>query len=243
MSAVITKNFRPARPGPELVLQQAVQTSLRDLFAQGDRLMWAGVSLPVGAGEPDIVLTACQPEIIALSKANVDANELLAYLRAVGRVKIETVSRRLGKSVDKLERALAPLTEAGVVVFERGGYLLGKTWRTVLPDIVTIEVKVSNWRRALAQAARNRIFAHRSFVALPERTALRVRNEPLFRELGVGILSVDSEGGVRIVRRARRSAPKVWSYYYSLACKAAEHLDEVSHAVPRARRASKAVVS
>jgi hypothetical protein len=98
----------------------------------------------------------------------------------------------------------------------------------VLPEILTIEVKVADWRRALSQAARNCIFSHRSFVALPEKIASRIRSETLFRELGIGLLSIDASRDVRVLRRARRVTPRAWTYYYSLASLAAGHLGEDS---------------
>jgi hypothetical protein len=96
-------------------------------------------------------------------------------------------------------------------------FVLPPKWKEILPEIVAVEVKVSDWHRAIEQAARNRIFANRSFVALPEQVALRVRAEPLFRQLGLGLISVIEGGAVRVLRKARRRQPMVWNYYYKLA--------------------------
>jgi hypothetical protein len=168
---------------------------------------------------------------VALTGADVKANDLLGYLRAVGKARSETISLRIRQPVRVVERALGALADADIIVVERGTYSLNKPWECILPEVITIEVKVGDWRRALSQAARNRIFAHRSFVALPSRVADRIKSEPLFREFGVGILSIDFDGEVRTVRRARRAAPKVWSYYYGLAQLAAEHLSGARGAV------------
>jgi hypothetical protein len=126
---------------------------------------------------------------------------------------------------------------------DHGNYALSEDWRAVLPEIVTIEVKVGDWRRAVAQAARNRIFAHRSFVALPDQVARRVKTETIFRELGIGLLSVASDNEVRVVRRARRATPKVWFYYYSLAFMAAEHLNGEGRGVCRPNRECESAIS
>jgi hypothetical protein len=114
-----------------------------------------------------------------------------------------------------------PLSErtsgSGAVCEKSGLFSLTPLWRDVLPEIVTIEAKIKNWQEAVEQAARNRVFAHRSFVALPESLARRVRSEGILQRLGLGLLSVGDDLGTRISRRARRHRPRVWSYYYKLA--------------------------
>lgn len=226
MTSIEPLQFRPLRPGPEAVLQRAVESRLGTLFPQEDRLVWTAGSVPLGAGRPDILLTSCEPQVLALTDTDIKAHTLLAYLRAVGRARPNTISARLGQSLRAVERNLSALVDSNIVIFDRGGYALAEGWRAVLPEVVTVEVKVSDWRRAISQAARNQLFAHRSFVALPAAVAERVKADRLFRELGIGLLEVEPSGGVRVVRRARRAMPKVWSYYYSLAFLAAEHLSE-----------------
>jgi hypothetical protein len=243
MLTVEPVQYRPLRAGPEATLQRAVEGRLLSLFPQENRIFWTAGSVPLGAGRPDIVLTTCEPQIMALTDVDVTLHAMLAYLRVVGRARSETISARLGKSLRAVERNLSSLVEANIVIVDRGSYTLSEDWRAVLPEIVTIEVKVGDWRRALAQAARNRIFAHRSFVALPEQAAERVKTETIFRELGIGLLKVDPDGDVRVVRRARRAMPKVWSYYYSLAFMAAEHLNGESRGVHRSNRQRKNPIS
>ena len=238
MQTVEPVQYRPLRAGPEATLQHAVEGRLLSLFPQEDRLLWTAGSVPLGAGCPDIVLTSCEPQIIALTEVDVSSRAMLAYLRTVGRARSETISVRLGKSLKAVVRSLSSLVEANILIMDRGNYALSEDWRAVLPEIVTIEVKVGDWRRAVAQAARNRIFAHRSFVALPEQLAERVKTETIFRELGIGVLGVLADGDVHVVRRARRATPKVWSYYYSLAFMAAEHLSGEGRGVHRPNRQS-----
>ncbi len=243
MQTVEPVQYRPLRAGPEATLQRAVEGRLLSLFPQQDRLLWTAGSVPLGAGRPDIVLTACEPQVMALSDVDVTSRAMMAYLRAVGRARSETISARLGKSLKSIERSLSSLVEADIIIVDRGSYALSDGWRAVLPEIVTIEVKVGDWRKAVAQAARNRIFAHRSFVALPEQVTDRVKAEMIFRDLGIGLLAVEPDGDVHVVRRARRATPKVWSYYYSLAFMAAEHLNGEGRGVHHPNRQRKNAVS
>jgi hypothetical protein len=109
------------------------------------------------------------------------------------------------------------LVEAAIVRVEDDTASFVPERRDLLPEIVTIEVKVSNWQRAIDQARRNRLFAHRAFVALPRDVAERVKTQRTFVDYGIGLLAVHQAGNVTMMRRSRRSNPSVWTYYYHLA--------------------------
>jgi len=87
-------------------------------------------------------------------------------------------------------------------------------------EITAVEVKISNWRQALRQAAINQLFADRSFVAIDDgSTASRVPQavEASFRDLGVGLIivgtdiriAIEAEYSNSIVSRHRSAVLKV----------------------------------
>lgn len=207
---------RPRRPGPELVLEKAL-ISNRSGFLDSCKPWWLASSLRLGAGLPDLVAVRYDSTLQDAGPLARDAIEVLAYLRAVGQARLETVASRLQLSVASTEAGIASLLEAGAIAADGAPFSLTRRWRYVLPEVVAVEVKVSDWRRALIQATRNLVFAHRSFVALPTELAHRVRNSPDFTQLGIGIIGVGEDGIVAVARRARRSAPRSWRYYYELA--------------------------
>jgi hypothetical protein len=211
------REFRPQRPGPEAELQKAVTRQLVELFPSGDGPVWAGSSVPLGAGMPDLVMVAYQPEVFTLADLECASAEILAYLHAVRGARLSTILQQTNRRRRLTIRCLNGLVEAEAVCERSGLFSLAPLWRDVLPEIVTIEAKIKNWQGAVEQAARNRVFAHRSFVALPESLANRVRSEGVLQQLGLGLLSVGDDLGARISRRARRHRPRVWSYYYKLA--------------------------
>ena len=67
-------------------------------------------------------------------------------------------------------------------------------------DVVAVELKVRDWRRAVRQAMAYQLAADRSFVALPLRRAQEAyRRRHAFEVEGIGLLAVDAEGRVRTV--------------------------------------------
>lgn len=215
--------FRPRRPGPEAVIENAVAGQIQNLFASETYTLWAAGSPPIGAGMPDLVVVSCEPQVSALAQVEIPTTHILAYLRAVGCARLETIIKRMYMPQETTIRCMNDLVEVEAVSKVHGTYSLLPIWRQILPEIVTIEVKVTNWKRAVEQAARNNIFAHRSFVALPDYVARRVRLEPIFKQLGIGLLSVGDDHMVRILRRSRCRKPRVWKYYYEIAFLVASH--------------------
>jgi hypothetical protein len=124
----------------------------------------------------------------------------------------------------EIQKILEHLEEASVIRSTGDVVSLDESWRSVLPQVIAVEVKVSNWQSAVQQAARNQLFVHKSFVALPETIALRVRQDPLVQKMGVGLLAITEGNEVYLVRRARSSLPKIWAYYYGLAVAAGHQL-------------------
>ena len=129
----------------------------------------------------------------------------------------EGVKNNISRSAERLDRL------RGLRAVNRRGtaYSIAPRWRDILAEVVTIEAKVSKWRRAVQQARRNRLFAHRSYVALPEHLVPRVSTDAGFLASGVGLLAVDDGGATLLVREATVGMPRIWVYYYRLAVLAA----------------------
>lgn len=215
--------FRPRRQGPELALEDAVAQSGPAMLLDGDDEHWTAGSLPLGAGMPDLTFVSYDPEVVVgLVGKCARAIDVMAYLRVVHEARTDTIARRTKRPVRLIERLLDELVEAEVVESDGDNFGLSEAMRNALPEVVTVEAKVSHWNAALSQAARNTIFAHYSYVALPLQIARRVRAEPRFTRFGVGILGVNDKK-VSLVRRPRRQRPSVWSYYYRLAVTLADN--------------------
>jgi len=69
--------------------------------------------------------------------------------------------------------------------------------------IIAIEIKVSNWQRALQQALTCRLCADESYIAISEKYSHRVKLE-LLKEYGIGLIIV-KENEMEIVQKAKKS--------------------------------------
>lgn len=224
--------FRPRRPGPEAVIEDRVAAQIPTLFRERRQCRWTAGSVPLGAGMPDLVIVAYKPLALALADADLSDAQILGYLRAVRSARLDTIAERLRVPNRSMSRRLHRLVEARVLrVTADETFSMTSGCRDVLPEIITIEVKVDNWQRAAEQSRRNRIFSHRSFVALPNLVAERVQDQPAFTRFGLGVLGVKESGGVSVIRDARRGRPMVWTYYYQLATLIGRSAPSVTHAV------------
>jgi len=65
--------FRPRRPGPESAIENAEASRIPQLFPTLKFPSWTAGSLPIGAGMPDLVVVACEPEVFALAEVTIPA--------------------------------------------------------------------------------------------------------------------------------------------------------------------------
>ncbi len=223
--------FRHRKRGPECVIENTVANRIPNLFTSEANTLWTAGSPSIGAGMPDLVAVSYEPQVFALAQVEMPTTHILAYLRAVGGARLETIIGRTGIPQKTTLRYLNDLVEVEAIARVDDTYSLLPVWRQILPEIVTIEVKVTNWKRAIDQAARNRIFSHRSFIALPDIIAKRIRLEPSLRKLGIGLLSVGDDHTVSVVRRSRYHKPRVWKYYYEIAFLAAKYGKDLNNAI------------
>ncbi len=67
------------------------------------------------------------------------------------------------------------------------------------PEIVAVELKLKDWRRAVWQAVHNRQVATVSYIALPVRT-IRAVDARILRSLGLGLIGVESNEATVFLR-------------------------------------------
>jgi hypothetical protein len=77
-------------------------------------------------------------------------------------------------------------------------------------ELVAVELKLEDWREALAQAMHYQLAAHRAYIAMPLNEAiLPLRQRSRLERQGVGLLAVHPLGEVRTLVEARESARRL----------------------------------
>lgn len=77
-------------------------------------------------------------------------------------------------------------------------------------ELVAIELKLEDWREALAQAMHYQVAAHRAYIAMPlDHAILPLRQRSRLERQGIGLLGVHPLGEVRTLVEARESARRL----------------------------------
>lgn len=207
--------IRKRRTGPEQKIENTTVLNLAKLFKTECNLLWIGGSVPLGAGIPDVVAAVFKPELLNLSQIKQPYLGILSYLRSHGKAKEGTIAKRLSLSSKVVSSQLGMFQEIGAVYETEGVYRMQDSWKSIIQEVVSIEAKVSDWKRAARQATRNKVFSQYSYIAFPEKVALRVKDQSVFGDNGLGILSINGNELITL-KSARKSSSIVWEYYYKL---------------------------
>lgn len=103
--------------------------------------------------------------------------------------------------------------------------------------IIAVEIKVSKWKQALRQALNYQLAADESYVAILEKHSSAIRSEA-FNQLGIGLITINSEGQASIKIPAKESSRRQGNYSILLKAHVAEKQSTTfsnSSSVPTAR--------
>jgi hypothetical protein len=147
-----------------------------------------------------------------LSRLSVAQTMVLALVWREGRVSTQRLSGMTCLQPGRLESEyLKPFERSGLVLRDQRSWAVTE-WGEARPgQLVAVEAKLTNWREALAQAKDNRSRADMSYVALPEVDTSRKRAEIRHnaKQLGVGVIELQSRGDATIVVKAKRAPARV----------------------------------
>lgn len=136
----------------------------------------------------------------------------LDLLRTDRGIRVATLARKVGSNPRALTRStLRPLAETGLLEMSDGFVRATGAWRPVGAQLTAVELKLSKWRDALRQADNFALSADRTWVVLDEaRSAAAVAAKGNFRDFGIGLALLGSDGRLRTVVRPRGRRPERW---------------------------------
>lgn len=191
------------------------------------------------AGIPDVVLLDMPSadsdqdviaELLVTKMATNGHASVLSSLHRRAPRHVEHISRTTGLAPNYVRRIVAELRGMGLIeVMPSGAVKLSISYQTPRVRFTALEFKLSDWRRALAQALRHRSFAAVTVVVMPmgREHSLQAASA-VFREYGVGSAVFDHEKmQLRYIVKPRVRTPTSARVY----------LDAVGRAAARGRHA------
>lgn len=107
--------------------------------------------------------------------------------------RLDYLSRVTGRDSEHVRRAVAELVGIGLAIRDEDGLVrLGPRWPEHLPDLEVFELKMADWKKALAQSLRYRRLAKRVTVVMPQGSDLHTeRIIGFYSQYGVGLAQFD----------------------------------------------------
>lgn len=159
-----------------------------------------------GFGRPDLLLfnvsMSATVDIRSLSQINPRFAPLFSLSAATGIRSLADLAGAAGVSINTARRIARELKASGRLIEEAIG---AQTFRIIpiieppFPQVVAIEAKLRDWRRALVQAYRYREFSSESWVVLDHaRIAPAFRARDVFQASGIGLSSFSTDGNLHV---------------------------------------------
>ena len=163
----------------------------------------------VGFGIADIVVvehTPCSYQQQVLLKHDIS---IYKVIEKQGKYSVPDIieSTRLNKQ--QVNISLNKLGDLGYITWSCPKTVeLVKKYESTIRDVVAIEAKLKDWKRALNQAYRYKWFASRSYVLL-DNAHLKpaIKNLNAFQTLGVGLMSLDLAGNWKTIYEPKADEP------------------------------------
>lgn len=166
--------------------------------------------VPAVHGRPDVVgvrfdASALHTRVLA-GVVPLSGDAEVRAIHALGSTGAEVgeIAARIGMSRDYVRRAVVPLlSDLGWIVRDAERIVRRPEAQWAGRRVVTVEAKLKDWRRALAQARRQKHSADVAYIALDARSAARLApHAQQIAEGGIGVLAVHPESGrVEILAR------------------------------------------
>ncbi|KQC32510.1 hypothetical protein AAU57_03555 [Nonlabens sp. YIK11] len=201
-------NFRKDRMGPESELVEHFLSYCDNLFKKENLEYTVITELYAEVGIPDILIVAWDKDVNwNIKRNNLDKTDIrvLHHLSSKGRkgLKFQTIIKHLGYSESRTYKSLDRLLSANLVQIENGVYRICDTEKAFfLKKIISVEAKMSDWRKAMHQASINQNFSSHSYILMPNEKI----SEKLLSSLNgnIGLLAHHSDGAT-LKKRAKKS--------------------------------------
>lgn len=147
----------------------------------------------MGIGVPDIVITLGAPKSI-IKITDYYILSLAEYVRSKRKISLKEANEYLSFEQVRFQNIINQAVDKRILAIKNGFvYCDKKIFDLKIGKAIAIEAKMEKWKSGLLQAQRYLSFADFSYLALPQNAVRNVDLE-LFKEKGIGLLSVTEKG-------------------------------------------------
>ena len=163
-----------------------------------------------GLGYTDLVAIIWSKDIFGKwhpdrNKLIVDDIKILHHLYLSKKYKtVLDIKRELGFSEKDISGSILRLNNAGLIKFSKSNKFkaLEKNEIFHIKEIISIEAKLKNWRRALEQAFVNSYYASESYILFPEET-ITDQMLNIYNKTDIGIITFNEE--INVIKKAKKN--------------------------------------
>ncbi len=171
------------------------------LQAKSDSVLFSEVL--TSSGMPDIVLVAAARDCVERTPLPPEVAAMLTNGRAAVAAalsprrghRLDYLARVTGRESEYVRRAVTELSGVGLAARDDSGLVrLGPRWPEQLPELEVFELKLADWKKALAQSLRYRRLARRVTVVMPPGPDLHAKRiTDFYARYGVGLAQFNPE--------------------------------------------------
>ncbi|PNM25169.1 hypothetical protein A6J66_013845 [Yersinia enterocolitica] len=191
----LKKNVLQSHP---FLTEDALVASFSSLLRSSKKNVHLSHEFNCGFGIADIVIykKLDKHEATDLGKISSDWAFTLKCLPLRKKFSIENVSELSGASLNSARKAIKEFIAAGFCERTEDNYFIKvKKPTPICNSIIAIEAKLKDWKRALWQASRYKIFSNQSWVVLDKHNANpAISNIKEFEKYNIGLATVTVDG-------------------------------------------------
>ena len=179
----------------------------------------------MGIGVPDITLNIGGRKNLCLLK-DYCLLSICECVKSFGVITVEELRIQTQINDKRLQSCLNELIEKGIIKLNNNKLrLVKKIFSLDLGKVISIEVKLKDWKNGLLQARRYLIFSDYSYLALPEEKIKNVDIDSVQR-YGIGLLSVKNDGKIEEIVTPIKSNECDYKQKYIISSHILENLTE-----------------
>ena len=167
--------------------------------------------ISLGWGVVDLVMRPSMNKSVKKPITSLSAIQTLCAMNNDEIISLNQLSQRTLIKKDILsDKIITLLLNGGHVQKFNNKYKKVVDLNTQSNDLIAIEAKLRNWKRALKQALRYKLFADRVFVVLADtyiNPLIRGGGIEMFENQGVGLATVNTGGHTNVLVQAKKNKP------------------------------------